>query len=356
MSGLRHWIAERKADARTGQRDSDKNQPKIDKFVDTDRPGRRGAGPQESCAIYRNEISVQRRVMSTLSAAGALPLTDTVTRRSPNCGWRNVISWMPSGSCKPASGVSPTFFPSTHTSAHGDALRFTVPRGSSVTDRTSPGSISTVCTDVYPRSRFVSVRSWRPGLSINRDSSVVPMTRPPSATSSTNGAKIPTHPEKIGTSSFSVRPASIRTLRLTEPEAVVSVTECRPTGRASSVSGDSPAGLPSIRIFAPAGCVSISSRPVLLAAGTGAAAAAAGTLVLLRAAGADDEAATGAVSGSDAVDESRSRARPPTISTAMATSAAAASFHGNGLEVSRCAAPGGGAAQMSVAGGEGRLA
>ena len=50
----------------------------------------RGMGLQPNLYVdYRTEIvrrADQRLVMSTLSATGAFPLTDTVTRRSPNCG------------------------------------------------------------------------------------------------------------------------------------------------------------------------------------------------------------------------------------------------------------------------------
>ena len=51
-------------------------------------------------------------VKSMLTAEAESPFTVTGMRRSPNCGWRNVTSRMPSGSWRLAIGVSPTLRPS----------------------------------------------------------------------------------------------------------------------------------------------------------------------------------------------------------------------------------------------------
>src|SRR4030095_16681781 len=77
-----------------------------------------------------NCTSARYLLKSMEMVAGALAVIVAVTFRSPNCGFLNTISRMPSrlGTC--ASGVSPAFSPSIHTSAHGAALMFARPRGS----------------------------------------------------------------------------------------------------------------------------------------------------------------------------------------------------------------------------------
>ena len=55
--------------------------------------------------------------------------------------------------------VSPVLRPSIQTSAHGSALTFSSPVGCTLTDRSSPGSISTNCVDVKPYSWLLNV-SW----------------------------------------------------------------------------------------------------------------------------------------------------------------------------------------------------
>jgi hypothetical protein len=90
---------------------------------------------------------------------------------------------------------------------------------------------------------------------------------------------------------------------------------------ASSASGDSPAGFPSTSTFAPAGCVSISIRPVFAAIDrTGGAAA-----------GAVVGAGAGFGAGAAAVGEDRPGMYPPAAAPPIArtTPAAAASFQGN---------------------------
>ena len=69
--------------------------------------------------------------MSTLRRTGALSVTETAWRFSPNCGLRNTTSCGPIAIGRLPIGVSPTRWPSIQTSAQGDALRLIAPCGSS---------------------------------------------------------------------------------------------------------------------------------------------------------------------------------------------------------------------------------
>src|SRR5687768_4947127 len=95
------------------------------------------------------------------------------------------------------------------------------------------------------------------------------------------GANTAIQPEKTGTSSVSVLPASTLTVRLIDPALVTNVRTRRPTATLCSVTGDSPAGSPSSSTLAPAGCVSMTIVPV----GAGGGATTGGGAAASRAAG-----------------------------------------------------------------------
>src|SRR4051794_4253118 len=78
------------------------------------------------------------------------------------------------------------------------------------------------------------------------------------------GAEIAANPEKIGISSDRLRPASTRTVFLTLPLSVISVSVCRPGVTVGSVTGDSPTALPSSSTLAPAGWVETTICPAVL--------------------------------------------------------------------------------------------
>ena len=74
-----------------------------------------------------------RRSIPTLAVCPAVTVTDG--RRSPSCGWRNVISCWPMGTWMLAMGVSPTGDSSTNACAQGTALIESPPVGHFTCDR-----------------------------------------------------------------------------------------------------------------------------------------------------------------------------------------------------------------------------
>jgi hypothetical protein len=141
---------------------------------------------------------------------------------------------------------------------------------------------------------------------------------PFSETSSTKGAEMAANPEKSGMSIATARPGSTRMVRFADtPLTPVRVTTWRPALRVSSVSGVSPAGLPSIATWAPAGCVVTVRRPLRPTGGAATSGAGAGGAAVVLAAWVIDV--------SDGVN--------PTLiatATAISTTPAPISFHGRG--------------------------
>ena len=78
-------------------------------------------------------------LISTLRRACVVAVTLTAWRCSPRSGCRNTTSCDPMGTDRLPIGVSPTFSPSIHTSAHGIAFNAIVPFGhSTLTAATLP--------------------------------------------------------------------------------------------------------------------------------------------------------------------------------------------------------------------------
>src|SRR4051794_19533407 len=98
---------------------------------------RHGRGGQDSGGDERSDpprrvARVHFFLKSTLRRAGAVNVTVTLWRCSPRSGLRNTTSCVPMVTCRLPIGVSPTFSPSTQTSAHGTAFSAIVPFGNSI--------------------------------------------------------------------------------------------------------------------------------------------------------------------------------------------------------------------------------
>ena len=92
-------------------------------------------------------------------------------------------------------GVSPTRWPSIHTSAHGAAFRLTTPFGRSIARRDLAGRHLDDARDAIAERFVDELESCRPAAIITRSASVVPRRRPSSRISSVNGALTVSHPD-----------------------------------------------------------------------------------------------------------------------------------------------------------------
>src|SRR4029079_6166072 len=98
-------------------------------------------------------------------------------------------------------------------------------------------------------------------------SALVPSTLPFSEISSRIGDEIAANPEKSSMSIAIALPASTRNVRFAVMLSPIMVKVSRPGGTGSSVSGDSPAALPSISTRAPGGLVVMVTRPAFFGTG-----------------------------------------------------------------------------------------
>src|SRR5262245_7146769 len=81
---------------------------------------------KSGCSAPRKRLG-DYLAQSTLTVATESALIVTVTRRSPKRGCLNMNSCLPRGTGWFISGVSPSFLPFLHTSAHGVAVKLAAP-------------------------------------------------------------------------------------------------------------------------------------------------------------------------------------------------------------------------------------
>ena len=174
-------------------------------------------------STYSPEITCWKSIVTAVAGPA---VTRVIVRRSPNSGCLKMISRLPRGSSRFATGVSPAFFPSIQTSAHGTAFRLTVPDGRILSDLLPPPRCPPRvkrCSRSHDSSASACV--CPAPASTGPSPSVVPSARPSSEISPGRwGRRLQTHPEKTGKSSVTVLSASTFTVRFTVADAVTNVS------------------------------------------------------------------------------------------------------------------------------------
>src|SRR5262249_3777262 len=187
--------------------------------------------------------------------------------RSPSCGWRNVTSCGPTASDRFDSGVCPTISPSIRTSAHGRAFTLRAPFGGSIsTAVTRPGATVIVRGASKPTLSLRSTTSCLPAASMIF-APLMPTTSSRSTTSTGNGDATVTHPATgavgrgIENTTSVTTPFDTAIVRWATPLSDITVIRCSAAASPSITTGDRPCGRPSTSTLAPAGSVTIDSRP-----------------------------------------------------------------------------------------------